>query len=683
MDLQQSALLRSELRLLAASRPTGTPSTFERPPREQTADPSTRVLAAQDGSSKAVARSTFRRSRVRVTPAAAAASRPQSAPARSSSGYLPLKRRHFPSELRGAGSTTQLGAGLAVSGVAHTASQDSIGRSSSLSARSFSAQRPRRRRRRPQPRGQSEGSDGGTIERERSFVPHEYGVDGPEWRAISFAGDDEGPLEATAAQTEGGVAQWVADAEQQQDVDDESAAFLLLPDTELISAGRPVPEKLLTIRAEYADDLSKIVNHDAYEAYISFVTEGWPGWTAPRRGAAHGGTAVTDSPDPRVATPKPGDEQAANADWMRIEETARWLETLVPQSRLDAYPVYVLCRDLLRQVMQREFDYHDARNVALSDLVAELREEVASMEAAAVRAAEVAAAREKVAEARRQREADAAEAERVRLEQALEAALAEGVALREQLAMAEAERAEADAAAKTEEYRANRLDKQLQKSTEESGAKISSLESIVTDATQLRNAMRRIAVDGSDDDKAKKRALFLNASLGLLTSADVDLSTTAIAELFKSLGPQLPLASVTENPWRLLGRSQRLSLLQALLRTGEPLPTCEELLGCLGVEGKDLLSTLATEGLISQQGIRAALELLPSDTNAEAEGEAEADAEAEAEGEAEAEAGAECEAEAEAEADDGPYAEEEDEPSDAAAGSDGGDRVGGDEAAGT
>jgi hypothetical protein len=107
------------------------------------------------------------------------------------------------------------------------------------------------------------------------------------------------------------------------------------------------------------------------------------------------------------------------------------------------------------------------------------------------------------------------------------------------------------------------------------------------------------------------------------------------------------------------------------------LPTCEELLGCLGVEGKDLLSTLATEGLISQQGIRAALELLPSDTNAEAEGEAEADAEAEAEGEAEAEA------EAEVEADDGPYAEEEDEPSDAAAGSDGGDRVGGDEAAGT
>ena len=76
------------------------------------------------------------------------------------------------------------------------------------------------------------------IERERSFVPHEYGVDGPEWRAISFAGDDEEPLEAAAAQTEGGVAQWVADAEQ-QDVDDESA--FLLPDTELISAGRPVP----------------------------------------------------------------------------------------------------------------------------------------------------------------------------------------------------------------------------------------------------------------------------------------------------------------------------------------------------------------------------------------------------------------------------------------------------------
>ena len=97
---------------------------------------------------------------------------------------------------------------------------------------------------------------------------------------------------------------------------------------------------------------------------------------------------VTDAADPRVAIAHDND------DWLKVEDTAEWLETIVPQSRLDAYPVYVLCRELLRKVMQREVEYHDARNVALSDLVAQLRAEVAEKEVAMERAARVAQLRE-------------------------------------------------------------------------------------------------------------------------------------------------------------------------------------------------------------------------------------------------------------------------------------------------
>ena len=100
---QASALVRSELRALCQQRPTGTPASFERPPaRAAVSDPSSAVLTSADGSLKGAARSTFRRSRVRVAAALGRSTvRPQSAPARSSddlggsssSGYLALKRR--------------------------------------------------------------------------------------------------------------------------------------------------------------------------------------------------------------------------------------------------------------------------------------------------------------------------------------------------------------------------------------------------------------------------------------------------------------------------------------------------------------------------------------------------------------------------------------------------------------
>eukprot|EP01043_Picozoa_sp_COSAG02_P084761 COSAG02_NODE_22533_length_749_cov_1.120000_2_plen_123_part_01 len=123
------------------------------------------------------------------------------------------------------------------------------------------------------------------------------------------------------------------------------------------------------------------------------MTNQWPGWTAPKKDSDSSSSTfqanvVTDAADPRVATAH------GNDDWLKVEDTAEWLETIVPQSRLDAYPVYVLCRELLRKVMQREVEYHDARNVALSDLVAQLRAEVAEKEVAMERDARVAQLRE-------------------------------------------------------------------------------------------------------------------------------------------------------------------------------------------------------------------------------------------------------------------------------------------------
>ena len=228
---------------------------------------------------------------------------------------------------------------------------------------------------------------------------------------------------------------------------------------------------------------------------------------------------VTDAADPRVAIAHDND------DWLKIEDTAEWLETIVPQSRLDAYPVYVLCRELLRKVMQREVEYHDARNVALSDLVAQLRAEVAEKEVAMERAARVAQLREQEAQANHRREAEAAAAEQTRLKGALDAALCEVESLQERLALAEQAKIDAEALAKHEEHRADRLEKMGKKAGEEaavrctdipeqdcmyksrvhrlifihflSQAKIDALQSIVSDATQLRNAMRRIAVDGA------------------------------------------------------------------------------------------------------------------------------------------------------------------------------------------
>ena len=88
------------------------------------------------------------------------------------------------------------------------------------------------------------------------------------------------------------------------------------------------------------------------------MTSGWPGWTAPKSRNStdasssttsdHRSSIATDAADPRVAPQQHSADDAggaaattANADWLRVEETAKWLETITPQSRLDSYPVSI------------------------------------------------------------------------------------------------------------------------------------------------------------------------------------------------------------------------------------------------------------------------------------------------------------------------------------------------------
>lgn len=144
---------------------------------------------------------------------------------------------------------------MAVSGVAQTASQDSIGRSSGM------PQRVRSRRRRP-PRDHSTAATSkpvDTIDSEKSFVPHEYSVHGPEWRALT-ASSTADLLQTTATHLAPEDVELESQHQQEDDTMAEQGSVQLLPDAELISAGRPLPKGLLTIRPEYSDDLSKITN---------------------------------------------------------------------------------------------------------------------------------------------------------------------------------------------------------------------------------------------------------------------------------------------------------------------------------------------------------------------------------------------------------------------------------------
>ena len=617
-DGPAAALVRSELRALVQARRTGRPASFQRPSSAAFvgADAANRTIGPDRftgrGGHVEVARSTFRRSRVhRVGRGASLAERlhdsdqlrqrPQSAPAQqrsapnlatsggdsggelrrrlemasaqqqrlemasaqqqsapaaqrstpdldtsldddassasiawhrerssevwaSASSYDPLKRSHFPGELSGTGSVTQLGAGISASGASATASQDSIGRSSGVP--------PRQRRRR-----RSSGAEDAIARADEADE---------RWRT---------PVGRRAMATE--QAEELAEEEEGQE--DSDATDELLPDEEMQDSGLPVPAELLTIRPEYADDLSKVTNSDLYAQFIRFLAHGWPGWSAPKGDSPQEASRSrsTDAPDPRRVA------EEENGAWRRVEESARWLDGLEPRSRLDSYPMYVLCRELLRQLMRLEMEYHDARNVALSDLVKGLRADLAELAAAKARDAEEAAAELAASEARRHAAADSADASQTRLKALLAEAEAETERLEEALAQETARRLEAEEEVKTLVYDGEKAEQAAEKAAEAAEHKIASLESILADPNQLRNAMRRMASDGTDD--AGRKALFVEGAVALLGPSDRALAASTAGDVFKGLGDGLPLGSMDDAPWKELGDKQRTGLAKLLL----------------------------------------------------------------------------------------------------------------------
>ena len=136
-------------------------------------------------------------------------------------------------------------------------------------------------------------------------------------------------------------------------------------------------------------------------------------------------------------------------------------------------------------------------------------------------------------------------------------------------------------------------------------------------------------------------SLSLSLSLSLALSRSLSLARTRawliLACSFRQLGHQLPLASVEQDPWRVLGRSQRLQLLSGLLQTTDASnrPSSEELCAALGLGGAgELLMQLTADGLLSADDLRSALALLPAEdtvTNENSEAKLEMDRETEAE----------------------------------------------------
>ena len=84
------------------------------------------------------------------------------------------------------------------------------------------------------------------------------------------------------------------------------------------------------------------------------------------------------------------------------------------------------------------------------------------------RAARAAELREQKAEAKHRREVEATTAEQTRLERALDSALSDVEALKESLQSAEQAKSDAEATAKDEEHRADRLERDGKKAGEES-----------------------------------------------------------------------------------------------------------------------------------------------------------------------------------------------------------------------
>ena len=339
-------------------------------------------------------------------------------------------------------------------------------------------------------------------------------------------------------------------ASQNWDANDEQDQVAAsLPAQEMRFSGRAPPPELLTIRPEYSDDMSRVTNSELYAAYIEHLTGSWPGWATV---TADG--SVDPSADPRAEA----DLADPNAKWQQAADVVGWLDRIQPRSRLDGLPLYLLCRELLRQVLLREIEYHDTRNHALSAKLTAALVELGRLQAKMAETLAIARAEEEAERASWAATSAVWKVERARLEAASVALRRELECCQAGLTAERAEREVAEAEAKLQRLRAEAAEKELAK--EQHAAKREAER--WTDASFLCQGLNKVCTDGHKDPAERK--MFVAA---LVTVLDSDEKQTAAGSLLGRVpGVEMQLRSAKAPPWSEMDAGARAGLLQMLLR---------------------------------------------------------------------------------------------------------------------
>eukprot|EP00960_Hanusia_phi_P045428 757235-Hanusia_phi.AAC.4 len=75
--------------------------------------------------------------------------------------------------------------------------------------------------------------------------------------------------------------------------------------------------------------------------------------------------------------PKFADERSESIE---IVELCRWISSVNPRTRLESYPLFVLCKDVLNRLATKELKIIDSEKAELMDLLAEYRNRIAELE---------------------------------------------------------------------------------------------------------------------------------------------------------------------------------------------------------------------------------------------------------------------------------------------------------------
>ena len=88
-------------------------------------------------------------------------------------------------------------------------------------------------------------------------------------------------------------------------------------------------------------------------------------------------TDYLGSPSMEDWKPKFADDRA---EAIEIQELCRWISSVNPRTRLESYPLFVLCKDVLNRIATKELKIIDSDRAELIDLLAEAKNQIAELE---------------------------------------------------------------------------------------------------------------------------------------------------------------------------------------------------------------------------------------------------------------------------------------------------------------